>query len=77
MSRVAQAQDGDIQRAAAKIEDQSGLRAGQALLIIQRRGNRLQLKRHPGKTGLVGALAQRIFGALIEGGVGIELHRPP
>ncbi len=53
--------DGNIQRAAAKVEDQHVLRMIQRLLVIQRGSHRLEFEIYVLKTSLDGCLAQGFF----------------
>ncbi len=58
---IAQAHDGDIQGAAAEIEDEGVLRPVEGFFIIQGSGYRLELEIHLAETCQVGRLAQGIL----------------
>ena len=62
---VAQAHDGDVQRAAAEVEDEHVLGVGKGLLVVQGGGDRLQLE--------VDLLKASHFGSLAQDGLGLAV----
>ena len=72
-----QAHDGEVGSTTAYVDHQHHRFTVQALLIVERRGNRFELELHFGKARAVRGFAQRAFGQRVALGVVIdEMHRP-
>jgi hypothetical protein len=70
--------DGEIRRAAADVHHQHHRLVRDALLVVQRGGDGLQLERHFGKPGIQRRLAQRLLRLLVTIGIPVhEVHRAP